>query len=184
MSKKSNILCVNSDEETLKILSDVKNKSEFIREAIKEKFQYEFKEEYTKLKTEFEKIKLENEKLKAEIKSYEEKIKENEKKVKINDGSERFKEENKTLHEGQEKTDLSKKNSDTEKEKSVQIEKIYRAKPEADIIKEAREIYNKYKKYGKSAIKITEKYLQKRGIADTGKIIEEVIKNDELNKGV
>ncbi len=65
---------------------------------------------------------------------------------------------------------------ENEKEKEAENKKI----PESDIIKGAKEIYNKYKKYGKSAIKITEKYLQKRGINDTGKIneiIEDAVKN-------
>jgi len=65
--RKSNkkVICVNADEETLKILSFIKNKSDFIRDAIKDKFLYEkFKEEYIKLKKEIEKLKIENEKLK------------------------------------------------------------------------------------------------------------------------
>ncbi|OQX19926.1 MAG: hypothetical protein BWK75_05225 [Candidatus Altiarchaeales archaeon A3] len=75
-SEKSKVICVNVNEETLKVLSFVKNKSEFIREAIKDKFLYEkFREEYVNLKGELEKSKAENEKIKTEKSHYETKIK-------------------------------------------------------------------------------------------------------------
>ncbi|NCN64545.1 MAG: hypothetical protein GW779_06565 [Candidatus Altiarchaeum hamiconexum] len=228
--EKTKVICVNVNEEIIRLLYSVKNKSEFIREAVKDKFIYEkFRDEYTNLKgeiedlrTENDKLKTENEKIKTERKHYEEKIKEEPERT-----VERQKEENKALHKAAkkpkevkeekkpEKTELPKilekneimlelgkttrepniikvakeekeekeeitgvteKPEDLMKEKETENKKI----SESDIIKGAKEIYNKYKKYGKSAIKITKKYLQKRGINDTGKIneiIEAVIKN-------
>jgi len=235
-AEKNKVICVNVDEETQRLLSSVKNKSEFIREAVKDKFIYEkFRGEYTNLKEEVERsrmeneeLKSENEKIKTERKHFEERIKEL---TKIKEEYERNterqkqeKEENKAhlaplmvaekpeeVNEEKKpgrteppeipkKTELSQKQGKTtpesdmmkvakeeiaavnekpeelRKEKETENKKI----PESDIIKGAKEIYNKYKKYGKYAIKITEKYLQKRGINDTGKIneiIEEAVKN-------
>jgi len=82
-SEKSKVICVNVNEETLKILSFIKNKSEFIREAIKDKFLYEkFREEYMNLKEQVEKLKAENEKIKTEKKTKTKKTDEYEKKIK------------------------------------------------------------------------------------------------------
>jgi len=232
-AEKNKVICVNVNEEIQRLLSSVKNKSEFIREAVKDKFIYEkFREEYTNLKGEIERsrtenegLKSENEKIKTERKRSEEKIKEL---TKIKEENERNterqkqeKEENEALLMGaekskevneekkQEKAELPKipeknelmlkqgkttqksdiikvakeeiaavneKPEDLRKEKEAENKKI----PESDIIKGAKEIYNKYKKYGKSAIKITEKYLQKRGITNASKIneiIEDAVKN-------
>lgn len=236
-AEKNKVICVNVNEETQRALSSVKNKSEFIREAVKDKFIYEkFRGEYTNLKeeversrTENEELKSENEKIKTERKHSEEKIKELTKiKEEYERNTERQKQEkeenkahpaplmvaekpeevNEEKKHGRteppgipEKTELSQKQGKTttesdmmkvakeeiaevnekpeelRKEKETENKKI----PESDIIKGAKEIYNKYKKYGKSAIKITEKYLRKRGINDTGKmneIIEEAVKNN------
>lgn len=240
---KSKVICVNIDEETQRLLSSVKNKSGFIREAVKDKFIYEkFREEYTHLKEEFkrimsenEKLRSENERIRLERKKYEEKIKEltrikeeyernaesqkhqkqekeekappiflmtAEKPEKVNEKKKPKRIEPFKVPEKIELSELSQKQSKTISESDmmkvskeeiagvkiagVNKEQNIRKEKEAgnkristNIIKGAKEIYNKYKKYKKSAIIITERYLQKRGINDRNKINEiiEVIKN-------
>jgi len=150
------VICVNADEETLKILSLVKNKSEFIRDAIKDKFLYEkFKEEYIKLKNEIEKLKIENEKLKK-TKNVDDITEEKEKKTE------------KQPHKAYKSYERNEIMMQKEKEKTKNLS-------EQDIIKCAREIYNKYKNHHASAIKITEKYLKKLGVKNPEAIINKLI---------